>query len=466
LSARDAQPLAEQRVSDTIPCLDRDLARSIATLHREAKHLHKKSRSIQMDDQVDLRPYVQVLIDRWMWIAAGALIAAATALAVSFLIPPTYEATALVAVTESLHTLRFDPRLETTYELELGLRAYPELATSDELLQELWEQLEPTSAGPQNVRELHDSLEAAPGPDLSIVRLTTRSQDPDQAAHIVNSWAELFVGFAEEAYFGHGAQVSFFESQLEQARVELEDTEQALVAFQTRNQAAIIGAQLSSAQQDLQDYLIEERATARLIRDARALQTSLAELQPDSPADPGDVLTTLLLQMQAFSVRTSRAFETGLEAGSPIQLEISELEIISSERTVGQLVTLLDDLVTILEDKQEEIVAQGEALEPQILTLQQSLQEALSEHGQLNLARDVAYETVQTLARKVEEASIAAEDSGGAIRLASRASVPEEPVSPRKLINTLAAGAVGLLAGVSGAFLVAWWRENGESQRT
>ncbi|MCX7856097.1 MAG: hypothetical protein N2556_09060, partial [Anaerolineae bacterium] len=91
--------------------------------------------------------------------------------------------------------------------------------------------------------------------------------------------------------------------------------------------------------------------------------------------------------------------------------------------------------------------------------LQQELQELRTERDQLTRARDVARETYMTLARKVEEARIAAEDaSTGEVRLASQALPPEKPVSPRKLLNTAVAGVLGLMLAVFGAFMTEWWR--------
>jgi len=96
-------------------------------------------------------------------------------------------------------------------------------------------------------------------------------------------------------------------------------------------------------------------------------------------------------------------------------------------------------------------------LEPQILALQQQLQESQAEEDRLTRARDVARETYLTLARKVEEVRIAAEDTSGEVRLASHAAVPRKPVGPRKMLNTAVAGALGLMLGVFGAFAVEWW---------
>ncbi len=417
-----------------------------------------------MEEEINLRQYVEVLIRYWKWIVGLALVMAVAALVMGFLTPPTYEATALVAVTEPRYVMRFDPRFETVNGIQPAYKAYPELAASDDLLQDLLACLNPLPEGVETLQNLREMLEAGAGADPSMVRLAVRYRDPEEAARVANAWAGLFVARANEIYGAHSdQQVHFFENQLERARAELEAAEQALVAFQARNQAALLGAQLTSAQQDLQDYLVEQREIERAVRNARALQGNIASQPADGPVNPGDDLTALLLQIQAFNVQTSRPERTAsygaeLGAGPSVWLQISDATLLSSERTAGELALFLDELVTTLEAREEEAEAQVATLEPQILTLQQQLQESQTEGNRLTRAQDVARETYVTLARKVEEVRIAAEDTSGEVRLASQAAAPEQPVSPRKLLNTAVAGALGLMLGVCGAFAVEWWK--------
>jgi uncharacterized protein involved in exopolysaccharide biosynthesis len=428
-----------------------------------------------MEEEIDLRVYVEVLIRSWKWIVGLAVLAAVAALVVSFLIPPTYEARALVAVTEPRYVMRFDPRFETVNNVELAYKAYPELAASDDLLQDLLARLDPLPEGVETYRNLRNMSQAGQGADPSIVRLVVRSQEPREAARIANAWAELFVTRANEIYGTQGeGQVQFFEGQLERAEAELDAAEQALIAFQARNQGAVLEAQLVSAQQDLQDYLVEQREIERATRNARALRGNVADLPTEEPVSAGDDLAALLLQIQAFDVRASRpaqvsesgrsaSYSAESEPRPSLWLQVSDAALLSSERTAGELVGFLDGLVATLETRGEGIEAQVAALEPQILALQQQLQEVQMEEDRLNRARDVARETYLTLARKVEEQRIAAEDTSGEVRLASRAAIPEKPVSPRKLLNTAVAGMLGLIVGVFGVFAVAWWNADGRA---
>ncbi|HEY72401.1 MAG TPA: hypothetical protein G4N99_03935, partial [Thermoflexia bacterium] len=341
-----------------------------------------------MEEEIDLRVYVEVLIRHWMWIAGLALAAAVAAFVVSSFIPPTYEATALTAVTRPRYVMQFDPRLQTAGSIQPAYQAYPELALNNDLLRDLLAQLDSRPEGIESPQDMRELLEAKQGADPSIVQLVVSSRDPEAAARIANGWAELFVAQANEVYGVHSEEdASFFEGQLAQAQEELDAADQSLIAFQSRNQGAILEARLASARQDLQDYLVEQREIERVVRNARALQAHVTGRAADTPVSPGDDLTALLLQMQAFSVRASRPAQTegggdGVssmvwvpesEAGSSIQLQISDAALLASGRTVGELTSSLDELAAILENWGEEIKTQVAALEPQILALQQQV---------------------------------------------------------------------------------------------
>ncbi|MBU0702441.1 MAG: hypothetical protein KKC18_01055, partial [Chloroflexi bacterium] len=297
------------------------------------------------------------------------------------------------------------------------------------------------------------------------------SQDPEAAARIANGWIELFVAQANEVYGGQGAEdVPFFEGQLTQAQEALDAADRALTAFQGRNQGAILEAQLASARQDLEDYLVELRGIERTVRNAQSLRASVAERPADELVGPEDNLAALLLQTYAFNIRASRPAQAtsfdAEEAQSSVRLEISDSALLSLERTGGELAAFLDDLMATLATWEEDIEAQVAALEPQILALQQQVEAARAEESRLSRAQRVAQETQVTLARKVEEARIAAEDATGEVRLASQAGVPRKPVGPRKMLNTAVAGALGLMVGVFGAFALEWWRGDEEDEVT
>jgi len=407
-----------------------------------------------MEEEIDLRAYVEVLIRRWKWIAGLALVAAVTAFVVSTLLPPTYEASAVVIITQPRYQMQFDPRFETVNDWMPAYKAFPTLATSDDVLQSVVDAYTPSSQAQieeWKLGTLSGMVTASSEGDPSLVVLEASSRSPQDAAAIANLWAGALVQQGNRIYSEKEIDVAFFEEQANQAEETLDEADAALIEFQARNQASIISAQLDSLRRTQNDYLADQRTVAYIVQDIQGLRDQLAQQPGNRPASLADDLTALLLQIKAFDA----------QASIPVQLQVSSAEPLS-DKSQAEQIAFLDDLVTTLEAKSVEIDGRLVELEPQILALQRQLQEIKTEQDRLTRTRDLARETYTTLARKLEEARIAVQEESGVLQVGSYAAVPEKPVGPRKLLNTAVAGALGLMMGVFGAFAVEWWQGDGE----
>jgi uncharacterized protein involved in exopolysaccharide biosynthesis len=403
-----------------------------------------------MEEEIDLRAYILVLLKYWKWILGITVAAAAVALTVSFLLPPTYEATALVAVQAPQPVVNLDPRLQVlvlSQPPQPASRAYLELAEGDGVLEALFSRLSPRPAEIQTLRDLRGMVKARAGTDPSVVRLTVRARDPQEAARIANLWAEAFVAHANRVYGAGEEDLRQLEGQLAQAEAELEAAERALIEFQARNPAGLLEAQLDSLRQKQRDYLGAQRAIADILQDIRALQERLARQPEDRPASAADALVVLWLRIHALTAPTFPSIQ--LQAGSAAS---------PSGPSVREVRALLSDMARDLEAKSAEIGPRLKELEPQILQLQKQLQEIYTEQDRLTRRRDLAKETYTALARKVQETRLAVQGAQRTARLSSRAAAPEEPASPRKLLNTAVAGTLGLMLSTMGAFAAEWWR--------
>lgn len=408
-----------------------------------------------MEDEIDLREYLDVLIKRWKWIVGLTLVAALAAAAVSFFVlEPVYEASALVLITSPRYQLRFDPRLETVSDIETASKAYPSLAMSDDLLDQVVNALDPEdlAGNERKLQVLRGKVRASAGADPSLLQLKASNGDPETAAHIANVWAEQYVEYVNELYGRRSEDVTFFTEQLDDARSTLERAEEALIAYEAGNQQTILQARLNAKRSALSDYLAVQHELTLVIEDARALQQQLENQPASAPASLGDDLAALLLEIQALS----------RDVELPLQLQVGGGESLFNQ-TVGEQAELLGDLISALEGRLVETEAQVEALSAEILPLQEALQQAVTEKERLVREQEVARDTFLTLANKVEEARIAAQDETGEVRLASRASVPQSPVSPRKLMNTAIAGFLGLFLGIFAAFFVEFWQSPRET---
>ena len=151
-----------------------------------------------------------------------------------------------------------------------------------------------------------------------------------------------------------------------------------------------------------------------------------------------DQLASLLLQVRAF----------GGQGEIPLQIQLLPVDT-QAEMSVGEQKTYLLALVDALTAKSADLDRKVTEITPSVLSLQQQIQEDLTEATRLQDAVDIARDTHTILSRKTEEASIAEQDGSGIVQLAGTAAVPRAPSAPNKTLNALAAGAFGLLVAVA-----------------
>ena len=398
-----------------------------------------------MEDEIDLRVFVEPLLRRWYWIVGLALVAAVAVLIVSFQLPATYQATAVVLVTEPRYQMEFDPRFGSE-QVQPAYKAFPTLATSDSILESVIDAVPAPTAGEWSLPVLRRMVEATSAGDPSLVMLTVAARSAEGAAAIANAWADVLTENGNEIYGGSDREVVFFESQLAQAAAALDRADAALVEFEARNETDILQTEIDSLHRSQADYLGDQRTIASIVQDIRGLRQQLAELPSGGSASLADSLTVLFLQLKAFDAGASPTLQLQIEDSTAI-----------SERSPAEQVAFLDELVATLLAKSAEIDALLAELKPQILALQEQLQEIEVESSRLTRARNLANETHATLSRKVDEVRIAAQEKNGVLQVGSYAAVPVRPVGPRKLLNTALAGAAGLVVGVFGVWLVEFW---------
>ena len=407
------------------------------------------------DQEIDFRPYIEAIAGKWYWILGLGFLAGILAFgATSLLVAPTYEATALVSITEPRQRVQFDPRIVTVEENQ-PLRAYPEIAVSDELLEELIENLPEGSA--ISVQRLRSMLKASPGGDPSLLKLSVTNSDPALASNIANGWAEMFVSWANRVYGDSGEeQLFFFEQRLEDAETDLQAAEKALVDYQAENRSAILETELLALLQTLADLLAKKGEIDLLLQDIE----SLLVLFQDNPAGEDasaivDQFTMLILKLRAFGGVPGNSEET-----VPWQLQVTtnNLEAENTTRTLQQ-VRSLQDTLQFQADQTENALAE---IEPKILAIQQERQLANAREALMLRGVQVAEDTHTALARTVEEKQITSQDVNAGVRLVSRSAVPESPVGPRKTINSLAAALGVIFLTVLVIVIVIWWREEDE----
>jgi uncharacterized protein involved in exopolysaccharide biosynthesis len=404
----------------------------------------------ELEEEFDLRPYIEAVTRNWKWVIGAAILAAVIAFTISSLIPPTYEATALVAVTEPRQVVQFDPRIKTTEENQ-PVKAYPELATSDELLSLLLEEAVPIAPEVTNLASLKGLLSAKAGSDPSLINLSVKYADPQAASEITNKWAEMFVIRANEVFGTQGdEQLGFFEDQLLVASQDLQQAEQDLIDFQARDRSMLLDNELIALQQTQADQLAKRRQIALLLQDAESLHEQLTDASDRKDTPSAEQIALVLLQLRTFGGVPSADITTPWQ----LQLNVDQLSGMDQQDQIAFLSGLQNTLAAQVKQINEHLAE----LEPQILAAQQVKQEAVAEGTRLNRNLTVAEETYTALAHKVEEGKITSQSTGSGVRLASRSAVPEAPSGRGTLFILAVAMLLGIFLSVLVIIVVTWWQ--------
>jgi len=454
-----------------------------------------------LEDEIDLRQYVAVLLKYWRVIAGMAVVGAALAFVISSLLPRQYEATALVVVTSPRYILSFEPKIETASGAEaqrVNPKAYLGLATSDDLLNRLLADPATASWKPEQ-RTLEamrgGPLEAKAGADPTLLQLQVTDADPARAAAVANAWAALFVRYVNEIYSRGESTQAFFDAQVTTAKADYDAAQRAVEEFlgdnrvaelqreidarqtlidqyqsgQTASWGEAINQQMQSRRQILANYYSELADIEQLLADARALREQVQEGGQSAAANTANTLSLVLLRNRAFGggAETNLQLQLSLaQAVEPVTLADVESLIVVLEARKADAQTRIDALSAgLLTDLQTPANPPGgdqvsqliKQYSDEVLALTAQLEAEETRQRELTQARDLAWETYTSLARKAEETRIAVQGGEAEVQLASTASVPAEPAGPRRMLSTLIAGAIVLIAGVFGAFGWEWW---------
>jgi len=308
-----------------------------------------------LEEEIDLRQYIDVLLRWWWLIVLGALLAGAGAFLVSTLMSPTYEATAGVVTLKSRAELSLGSEFQSVSdESLLGANASGSaIADLNRLrLQSLTGLVSNGAIAQQVAGELSDMLDVEErDPSVLIgdvrgavleesdtIQIIVSHSDPIKAAAIANAWAQAFETHAN-AIYGEAALAPFADihAQVETARAEYEQAQETLVTFIAEKDR--IG--------ELQRQVEEEEAIIAKLREGRQ----------------EDISTVVDSQVAA----QRRLFETSVEAEVDSSLRVLESQRDELQHRFERSYTRkqrLEDLLAEARLMREQLVRGGDASAP------------------------------------------------------------------------------------------------------
>jgi hypothetical protein len=392
------------------------------------------------DDQIDLRRYARLVAANWVWVAAPAILGLVAAIVAGFLMPPTYEAVALVAIDQA--------------EDRPADEALIDFAMSDGILQRTLDQL--SGDGPiasNSLAEFRAGLSAHYTKPFVVLGVTAK--DSVLVASIANQWATTLRNRMNTGLRPQASSESPLDRALDRAEQDWREAEMAWLAAdaQTRNERLASTRRVALARQAELGAL--DLRLGVLASQAGALAEELRLEGADQVASQRAVIS-----VRGIADELSRLGLGGSLAGLSGEGEFLGGDA-ASEWVNDDLIEAAGILAEVIAARRGMIQAERDALEIQLAVTATDLIDLQMRLSELELHRDMARAAVLAAGRDLGGQSAAGQAQPRLAEVASAASPPTEPRSPRPVRDGALAGIVGALIGLGG-LLLRDWRDRGE----
>lgn len=309
------------------------------------------------DDTIDLRQYLDILIQWWREIVlitiSCVVVATLGIFAMRMLLPPRYQASADVAIVRRVSNVNFDERFQTTPE-ELGTNtanlsarrsALLGLVTTGTIAKEVISQLGavlgPEEQIPANLLEMVTGEEAGgTQSDSDLIRITVTADDAEKAALIATTWAHTYVQQVNTIYGQVPDEVFHsIEKELTQARESYLASQATLEEFITTNRIDELTSRVAVLQQRVsqevslqQAFLLQWQKTQEQLTAARSLRVQVE--QGGDGAARSNMAALQILKMSIYG-----------QPPANLQVEVRDIP----EVTAAAMLTDIESLIASLE---------------------------------------------------------------------------------------------------------------------
>lgn len=287
-----------------------------------------------------------------------------------------------------------------------------------------------------------------------LLEVEFEAQDPVMAAQVLNTHLENFIEHNFRTRYESTVQASdWLAQQLGELKIKVEGSEEILVAYEKQNHIWAIDDKQNITTQRLSD-LNRELTAAQSERIRKESNYRLARSG----------------RMDAIpAVRDSEVIQNLVQKHAEISNQHAEAltQFGPQYPTILKLEARRDDMAAALEREKRNIVdrveseyrasLQREAMLAKALERQKSetneLGQKMVQYNILKREAEANQQLYNGLLRRIKEAGVTAGLRSSNIRIVDPALIPSKPTRPRKKLNIMLAAVIGLLGGVSLAFL-------------
>lgn len=429
-----------------------------------------------MEQEIDLRPYIRAVLQRWRLIAAIGFATVAVAIALTLILPTSYTARADVLILATRLQLQFDPRFITDDNSQFTnpaarREALVALAANGALEERVAAGLAPEILGPNyRTGDLRERITVSPVGDL--MRISASDPDPDHARALVDAWALNYVRLVNEVYAKDETTTEEIRRQLGEAQQRYTAAQQELEDFlgasdlvrieqQTQNIQALLDGSRKANQALYTQYLSRTHELDLVVNDAQTLRRQIATTPGGGLADS---LAALALrarlaggQQLPIDLRFDEPGALAQGGGASVEDLDALISVVQQRR--GELLEAAQQLAQAMANGGESTVGLTPALraayERELTTLRQQFEQERARQNFLEQQRNVALDSLSILQRKLDEQLVALGSSQADVRFVGVAVEPPRSGLARMVIAAGLALAVGLFLGVVAAIALA-----------
>lgn len=311
------------------------------------------------------------------------------------------------------------------------------------------------SSGSNLEDALLSRLSVSPVRSSQLVRLGYVSTNPNEAARILNAWAESFVNMTlERRYEATVYAERFLKERIQQVRANLEDSEAKLVAYAKDRKIFDLDDRLGSTKQTLAAF--RSALTSVQAETIRAEAAAAAARKEAGPATLRMLDSGVIEQLKQRKVDLQIEYRQLLNLYSPDFPDVEQLQqqINEIDQQIAQEVALIREALAqeyqAKRREQSALQTEVDALEEQLL----ALQDRNTDYQTLKRDVETNRQLYDGLVQRMKEVGVVAGISANNISIVDPARVPRSPFKPSLRSNLTKALMLGLVLGVVVIFLV------------
>jgi len=418
-----------------------------------------------LEEEINLRDLIEVLI-KGKWIIIGlTVISILAAGLISFNLPPTYEAKAVLLVKGVQQAIPkegsdLDALLSMISQYpSMSMETYANQVSNPVILDRVIEKLG-LDREKYNPFSLQKALQVESVKGTNLINIKLQGEDKKLITEVVNAVAEEFVAFiSETSRESLGQSTAFLVERMKEEEGKIEGAVSEYKKFLEQPRG------VNELRQEVQTKLeVINEFNKQLVRnkvEINSIKVSLEQVEKDLAETPEVLTTKKALSDDMYFYDATKKVDGELP-GDLSQLQITNEEInpvyINLKQTKVNLKRRLADLEATQRELQEEIKKAQDDLK----VLQAELAEKEMIDLRLTEKIKVLRDNYAMLSRKYEETRLAesAQFGESSIMLLTPALEPVEPVGPRKMLNMAIAGVLGVMVSVFLVFFIEFWRKS------